>query len=92
MTRWRTSYADTDKDGLCDGVEVNILGTNPLCQDSDGDGILDGNEDSDSDGLSDADEINVHKTDPKAADTDQDSLDDGEELKLKTNPLAVDSD
>lgn len=36
--------ADTDKDGLSDGTEVNFLKTNPLKADTDGDGVLDGIE------------------------------------------------
>jgi len=79
--------ADTDKDGLSDGVEVNVLGTNPLAKDSDGDGVDDGDEDSDSDDLSNSDELNIHKTNPKAADTDQDDLSDGDEINiLNTDP------
>ncbi|MDP7639612.1 MAG: thrombospondin type 3 repeat-containing protein, partial [Candidatus Hydrogenedentes bacterium] len=35
---------DTDRDGLSDGVEVNIVGTDPLLQDSNGNGIADGEE------------------------------------------------
>ena len=35
---------DTDGDGLLDGREVNVLGTNPLLGDTDGDGIWDGLE------------------------------------------------
>ena len=34
-------YIDTDGDGLGDGTEVNILGSNPLSNDSDGDGLND---------------------------------------------------
>ncbi|HZI95211.1 MAG TPA: C25 family cysteine peptidase [Patescibacteria group bacterium] len=36
--------ADTDDDGLSDGVEINIRGTNPLIADTDGDGLYDGTE------------------------------------------------
>ena len=35
---------DTDGDGVTDGDEVNIYGTDPLNPDSDGDGIDDGDE------------------------------------------------
>ncbi|MCJ8306380.1 MAG: thrombospondin type 3 repeat-containing protein [Nitrosopumilus sp.] len=43
---------DTDSDGLTDGDEVNIHGTDPLNSDTDGGGISDG------------DEVNVDGTDP----------------------------
>ena len=35
---------DTDVDGVADGDELNIYGTDPLAADSDGDGVLDGEE------------------------------------------------
>ena len=38
------SLADTDEDGLTDGVEVRDHRTNPLAADSDTDGVLDGDE------------------------------------------------
>ena len=40
--------------------------------DSDLDGIIDGEEDTDGDGLSDAVEVSVHDTNPKLLDTDED--------------------
>jgi hypothetical protein len=61
-----------------DGVELNVLGTNPLDTDSDDDSVLDGDEDPDQDGLSNAAEVNLYGTDP----TDGhrcDQLSDGEE-------------
>jgi hypothetical protein len=36
--------ADTDRDGLGDGAEVRMHGTNPLLRDTDGDGMSDGQE------------------------------------------------
>lgn len=72
--------------------------------DSDGDGLLDGDEiltyqtnptlkDTDSDGLTDGDEVQVRKTNPKVTDTDGDGLIDGEEInKWKTSPRAADTD
>jgi len=36
--------ADTDGDGLSDGLEVHVFGTDPLEKDTDGDGISDGLE------------------------------------------------
>jgi hypothetical protein len=35
---------DTDVDGVADGDELNIYGTDPLVADSDGDGVFDGEE------------------------------------------------
>ena len=72
--------ADSDSDGLTDGVEVNSFGTDPLAADSDRDGLSDGREvdlgtqpllaDSDGDGFSDSDELGLYNTDP----TDSDSI------------------
>ncbi|WAS85148.1 MULTISPECIES: adventurous gliding motility protein AgmC [unclassified Corallococcus] len=78
--------ADSDGDGIPDGIEVKVGGTDPLDSDSDDDGILDGNEDKDHDGIVDADE-----TDPNNADTDGDGLTDGVELGL-TEPQGDDTD
>ncbi|MBW2383278.1 MAG: hypothetical protein JRG92_06570 [Deltaproteobacteria bacterium] len=52
-----------DTDGLSDGEEVNVYGTDPL--------------DSDSDGLSDRDELDVVATDPLEPDSDGDGFCDG---------------
>lgn len=67
--------------------------TDPLNEDTDGDGLTDGFEilnlcgaalnpagDCDGDSLSDADELLVHGTDPKDADTDDDGFSDGAEV------------
>jgi hypothetical protein len=95
--------ADSDDDGLPDGVELAI-GTDPFDPDSDDDGLSDGDEvnvhgtdpldaDSDDDGLSDGDEVNVHGTDPLDADSDDDGLSDGDEVNVHgTDPLDADSD
>lgn len=58
---------DTDKDGISDGDEVLIYGTNPLQRDTDGDG------------LSDGEEILVTGTDPLRPDTDGDGITDPED-------------
>ncbi|SFG71101.1 hypothetical protein SAMN04488063_2742 [Halopelagius inordinatus] len=101
-TDFRT--ADTDDDGLNDGVEVNTHGTNPTKADTDGDGLPDAMEvntyetnptknDTDEDGLPDGAEVNVHETDPTKADTDGDGLDDAAELETyETNPNKADTD
>lgn len=95
--------SDKDMDGLgkCD---EKIIGTNPEVADTDGDGLLDGEEyltyktnplqaDTDLDGLTDYDEVKSTGTNPLIADTDGDGLNDGEELnKYKTDPLVADTD
>jgi hypothetical protein len=48
---------DSDNDGLNDGMEVNILGTNPIWNDTDYNGISDGDEDTDGDGFTNVEEI-----------------------------------
>ncbi len=64
--------ADTDADGIQDGVEVLRGNTNPFVTDTDGDGIHDGTEDRDRDGRRDPGETN-----PLKKDTDGDKLCDG---------------
>jgi len=95
--------SDKDMDGLgkCDEEKI---GTNPKVADTDGDGLLDGEEyltyktnplqaDTDLDGLSDYDEVKFNSTNPLIADTDNDGLNDGEELnKYQTDPLVADTD
>lgn len=100
--------ADTDGDGLSDGMEVIFLNTNPLLADTDGGGANDGDEyfhgldprdpaddvlvDSDFDGLTNAEEIALG-TSPYNYDTDGDGLPDGAEVKVHgTNPLLADTD
>lgn len=39
--------ADSDGDGIVDGLEINVLGTSPRNPDSDGDGLCDGGRDVD---------------------------------------------
>jgi hypothetical protein len=71
---------DSDSDGLFDGDELNVYGTDPLNPDTDGDTLTDGAE------------VNVHKTDPLDSDTDDDELDDGLEVLYGTDPLDADTD
>lgn len=67
--------ADSDDDGLLDGVETNTLGTDPRSADSD------------ADGLSDGDEVKRYATDPRQADTDADGTSDYDEtVQYHTDP------
>jgi hypothetical protein len=65
---------DSDGDGLRDLEEAD-LGTDPL------------DEDSDDDGLSDGGEVNTHGTDPVDSDSDDDGFSDGDEVAAGSNPL-----
>ena len=93
--------ADSDDDGLDDGIEVHETGTEPTDADTDGDGLLDGAEveagtdpldpDTDGDGLADGDEAG-EGTDPLDPDSDDDGLDDGTEVEVGADPLDSDTD
>lgn len=97
-----TQDGDLDSDSLNNSQEV-ALGTGIDDSDTDGDGLLDGNEvtkhgtdptrkDSDGDGLNDGREINLG-TEPTEKDTDGDGLTDGEEVnEYDTDPLERDTD
>jgi len=54
---------------------VDTYGTDPNNVDSDGDGLIDG------------DEVNTYGTDPADADTDDGSVNDGTEIENGTDPL-----
>jgi hypothetical protein len=58
-------YADSDSDGLSDGQEEFVFGTDPSLTDTDGDGIGDGTE------------VNTYASNPLAADTSGDGFTDG---------------
>lgn len=62
-----TAAADPDNDGLTTAQE-EALGTDPFNPDTDGDGLLDGEE------------VRQHGTDPLDRDSDDDTLDDGVEV------------
>ncbi|OPY50515.1 MAG: FG-GAP repeat protein [Methanosaeta sp. PtaU1.Bin055] len=64
---------DADGDLLSDGVE-SLLGTDKDVNDTDEDGLTDG------------DEVLVHLTDPRLLDTDGDGYDDGTEIDQGTDP------
>ena len=83
---------DTDDDGLTDYEELNWLNYNPLAQDTDGNGIPDGDEDPDGDMLLNIEEANLG-TSFIMIDTDHDTISDYDEVKIfKTNPLKADTD
>jgi Tol biopolymer transport system component len=94
---------DDDSDGLTNSEE-GTLGTDPDLADTDGDGLLDGEEinqygtdplnpDTENDGLSDGDEINIYNASPNNPDSDGDSLMDGEEVNDHgTSPTDPDTD
>ena len=71
--------ADHDNDGLDDGDEVNVHGTNPVKSDHDNDGLRDGQE------------VNVYGTDPTDPDTDGDGLDDRDEILTGSDPNLPDA-
>ena len=71
--------ADPDNDGLSNRYELDN-GTNPLC------------DDTDSDGLTDGEEIGTYGTDPVKYDTDEDNIGDGDEITLGLNPLDSSTD
>jgi len=88
---------DTDGDGLGNGAEVNIYGTDPLNSDTDHDGIADGNEvyiygsnptitDTDGDRIPDGIEVINYGTNPTLPDTDGDYIHDNTEIVNGTNP------
>ena len=81
---------DTDGDGLTDYIEIFMLHSDPTNTDTDGDGVLDGNEDADEDGLKNLQEIEAG-TDLVKADTDADGLTDYDEINVyHTDPLSYD--
>ena len=87
----RADKADTDEDGLGDGVEngsgvwegAGATGTDPLHPDSDGDGLMDGEENPD---LADHNPPSQNKADPNAFDSDGDSYGDGDEVTGGSDP------
>ncbi len=67
-------FQDPDRDGLTNLQEYE-LGTDPNNPDTDGDGLLDG------------DEVNKYHTNPLLPDTDGDGIPDGVEVQTGTDPL-----
>jgi len=87
-----STLVDSDNDGINDGAEKLLYGTNPVSSDTDGDGLSDKFE------LSiDPAQKNNYLTDPLVIDTDGDSLNDSDEVLglsagYSTNPLQIDTD
>ncbi len=92
-------YIAVDPDGEIEEIETrnNTAAVQVMTSlDSDGDGLLDGEEqrlgtrtdlaDSDGDGLSDTAEVRTHGTNPLLADTDGDGADDADEIAAGTDP------
>jgi hypothetical protein len=71
-------------DGLSNLYEYYCR-TSPYSRDSDGNGVLDGNEDFDGDGLSNREEMR-YGSDPRLIDTDDDEFTDKEEIDANTSP------
>ncbi len=83
---------DTDNDGLSDYYELNWINTNPLVEDTDGNGVLDSDEDADGDGLTNAEEESLDLN-PIYKDSDYDSITDYDEINIYgTDPNNDDSD
>ena len=76
---FQPTNVDVDRDRLTNEEETQTYFTDPQNPDTDGDGLLDGEE------------IPLHLN-PRMSDTDGDGLVDGLEIELETNPLVVDSD
>ncbi|WP_445359972.1 PQQ-binding-like beta-propeller repeat protein [Microbulbifer sp. EKSA005] len=93
--------ADTDNDGVNDGDELLIYGSNPFVDDTDADGLSDGVEaelgtsllaqDSDNDGLTDFTEVKELGSNPLLEDSDNDGMEDMYEFEYGLNLLVDDS-
>jgi outer membrane protein OmpA-like peptidoglycan-associated protein len=80
--------ADSDQDGLKDGLEIwGDNPTNPRLRDTDGDDLPDGAEDLNANGR-----VDPGETDPNRADSDAGGLADGAESVELSNPLDIRDD
>ena len=99
-----TQWADADATFTAAGYLLEHMGLEPLVPDTDGDGLVDGQElntvhsnpvidDTDGDGLDDGAEVNTHHSSPLLADTDGDGLNDRVEVGVyHSNPSLKDTD
>jgi len=93
---------DRDFDGLLDREERDFYRSDPHNDDTDGDGLRDGDEvrigtaplfaDTDGDGIRDGEEVHHYGSDPLKKDTDDDGLSDSEEAIHGTSLTRSDSD
>lgn len=92
MTGTNSYLSDTDGDGLSDFIEIFKISLDPLKKDTDGNGMMDGDEDTDEDGFTNREEVHLG-TEPGDVDTDGDELSDGDEVnKYTTDPKNDDTD
>lgn len=84
----KQTFANQDRDELFNLFELRA-GTDPRKADTDGDGILDGQEDPDGDGLTNMQEQYLH-TNPRKADSDRNGTKDGDEDKDSDGAANVD--
>lgn len=101
LMRSKTAFAGSDADD-CESIGDNSLKEDCIknisnkSKDTDGDGLLDGDEelygtdprkpDTDGDGINDLDELSMYFTNPVVIDTDNDGYSDGYEVKFRYNP------
>ena len=81
---------DSDNDLIPDHIEQSLC-THPFESDSDGDGVIDGNEDKNMNGF-----LDYNESDPCNADTDGDTIPDSWEIQhgsdVRRNDISIDSD
>ena len=91
--RTRPHAEDTDRDGIDDGDEVKVFGSDPRDPDENDDGVLDGDEDSDHDGVADEDEDDaLESCVADDDDVDHDGVANEDEDDFGTNVHDADSD
>jgi hypothetical protein len=82
-----TETVDTDQDGITDADESSLYGTDPTIADTDGDGVLDGQEVANG-----TDPLTADQSVEPAGDADGDGLLDGDEAAYGTDPNNADTD